>query len=81
VYGTGLIGVHGKATHSPPDGYGGLFEGGKAQLRLVPATTAGKPTTGAHTKGEIYMDSAGSLFVCTASGTPGTWKKINMKLV
>ena len=62
-------------------GYGGQFEGGKAQLKLVPGASAGKPTTGTHTKGEIYMDSAGSLYVCTAGGTSGTWKKVNMKLV
>jgi hypothetical protein len=36
----------------------------------VPKGSAGKPTSGAHTKGEVYMDSAGTLFVCTANGTP-----------
>jgi hypothetical protein len=77
VRGEGNNGVHGKAT----GGYGGLFEGGKAQLRLVPKTTVGKPTTGTHTKGEIYLDSAGTLFVCTANGTPGTWKKVSTTAV
>jgi hypothetical protein len=72
VRGEGTNGVHAKAT----SGYGGLFEGGKAQLRIVPKGSAGKPTSGAHTKGEIYMDSAGALFVCTANGTPGMWKKV-----
>ncbi len=64
-------------------GYGGQFEGGRAQLMLKPGSSAGKPTTGTHTKGEIYMDKAGALFVCTAGdGTSvGTWKKVNMKLV
>ncbi|HET7271110.1 MAG TPA: bZIP transcription factor [Rubrobacter sp.] len=55
-------------------GYGGLFEGGRAQLKLVPASSRGRPT-GAHTKGELYMDSAGSLFVCVKGGTPGAWRK------
>ncbi len=66
-----------------PSGYGGQFEGGKAQLMLKPGGSAGKPTTGTHTKGEIYMDKAGALFVCTAGDgtTVGTWKKVNMKLV
>ncbi len=79
VLGEGRNGVHGKAN----GGYGGLFEGGKAQLMLKPAASAGKPTTGTHTKGEIYMDKAGALFVCTAGDgtTVGTWKKVNMKLV
>ena len=64
-------------------GYGGQFEGGKAQLKLKPGTSAGKPTTGTHTKGEIYMDKAGALFVCTAGEgtTVGTWKKLTMKPV
>ncbi len=63
--------------------YGGKFAGSTAQLMLVPGNSAGKPTTGTHTKGEIYMDSAGALFVCTAGDgtTVGTWKKVNMKLV
>ena len=26
--------------------------------------------------GEIFMDSAASLFVCVAAGTPGTWVKV-----
>jgi hypothetical protein len=72
VQGEGTNGVHAKAT----SGYGGLFEGGKAQLRIVPKGSAGKPTSGAHTKGEVYMDSAGTLFVCMANGTPGTWRKV-----
>jgi hypothetical protein len=61
-------------------GYGGQFEGGRAQLKLKPGGSAGKPT-GVHTKGEIYMDSAATLFVCTASGTPGKWRKVSTTLV
>lgn len=57
-------------------GYGGQFKGGRAQLRLVPGD--GKPR-GAHSKGEIYMDSNASLFVCIKSGIPGTWRKVATK--
>jgi hypothetical protein len=39
-------------------GYGEEFKGGKAQLRLVPGGSAGAPT-GAHSKGELYVDSGG----------------------
>jgi hypothetical protein len=56
--------------------YGGQFEGGSAQLRLVPGSSAGRPTTGDHSIGEIYMDSAAALWVCVASGTPGTWVSV-----
>ena len=78
VLGTGKTGVVGASTG---EGYGGEFKGGKAQLRLQPGSSAGKPTTGPHTKGEIYMDSAGALFVCTADGSPGTWSKITTTLI
>jgi hypothetical protein len=64
-------------------GYGGRFEGGKAQLMLTPGGSAGKPTTGTHSKGEIYMDSRGTLFVCTAGDgtTLGSWRKVNTTAV
>jgi len=57
-------------------GYGAEFNGGKAQLRLVPKSTAGRPKAGAHAKGEIYVDSNGAIFVCVKGGTPGTWRKV-----
>jgi hypothetical protein len=69
------VGVDGVST----SGYGGQFKGGKAQLRFVPAGTTGKPT-GTHTKGEIFMDSAGTLFICVASSTStaaARWKKLS----
>jgi hypothetical protein len=56
-------------------GYGGQFKGGRAQLRLVPGSGAGRPE-GAHSKGELFMDSAGALFVYVNGGTPGTWRKV-----
>jgi hypothetical protein len=64
-------GVDGHSTN----GIGGVFYGGKAQLKLQPSGTAGRPATGQHTKGELFMDSAGVLFVCTADGAPGTWRR------
>jgi hypothetical protein len=70
-------GVYGESA----SGIGGYFKGGRAQLKLEPKATIGKPASGSHSKGEIYMDSKGSLFVCSASGTPGTWRKVTTKLV
>lgn len=69
--GAGVIGYSG-------GGYGGSFSGGLAPLRLQPAATAGAPTTVNHQQGELYVDSAGVLWICTASGTsstPGTFKQ------
>ena len=63
------VGVSGKGK------YCGQFEGGKVQLRLVPGSSAGAPG-GAHSKGEVYMDSAATLWVCVAGGNPATWKKV-----
>jgi hypothetical protein len=76
--GAGVIGrnPNGPGVEGRASVYGGKFAGSRAQLLLVPKTTAGKPTTGAHTKGEISMDSTGALFVCTGGGTPGTWRKV-----
>ena len=45
-------------------------------LRIRPRTVTGSPTTGTWSKGTLIVDSAGNLFVCTADGTPGTWKKV-----
>ncbi|HXW36275.1 MAG TPA: hypothetical protein VEJ87_16990 [Acidimicrobiales bacterium] len=58
------------------NGYGVQAQGGKSQLHLVPAATAGHPTSGEHLHGELFADSSGDLWFCKASGTPGTWKKI-----
>ncbi len=77
---SGGTGVKGVST----SGYAGVFEGGKAQLKLKPAGSAGKPTSGTHAKGEIYMDSAGALFVCVASSTAtaaAKWKKLSATAV
>jgi hypothetical protein len=55
---------------------GGFFAGGAAALHLVPALTAGHPRTGSHLRGDLLMDRTGTLWLCVASGTPGTWHKI-----
>ena len=85
----GKVGVRGKSSiagaaavvgeHSgsgTTSGYGGQFKGARAQVRLVPAGAAGRPTSGTHAKGELYLDSAATLYVCTVGGTPGTWRRL-----
>ena len=76
VYGSNF-GAGPGVTGVAANGYGGQFQGGKAQLKLIPSGTTGRPTTGAHTKGELFMDSAANLYVCTVSGTPGTWRRVS----
>lgn len=48
----------------------------KQSFRINPAGTTGAPTSGTWQAGTIYMDSAGAPWVCTASGTPGTWSAV-----
>jgi hypothetical protein len=67
-----VIGVKGESTN----GYGGHFSGAIAQVKLLPKSNAGRPTTGAHQQGELFLDKSAALFVCTASGTPGTWRRV-----
>lgn len=45
-------------------------------VKLTPAGSTGAPAAGAHTAGELHVDSAGKVFVCTANGTPGTWQQV-----
>jgi hypothetical protein len=69
------IGVRGMSKH----GYGATLQGGRAPLRLLPAETAGAPTSGDHEVGELFVDSNGDLFFCKVKSTPGmpaTWVKI-----
>jgi hypothetical protein len=59
-------------------GYGGDFEGELAPVWLRPSKTQGPPSTGTHNMGELYVDNQGALYFCAASGTPGTWKKVQL---
>lgn len=59
-----------------PNGLGGVFGGGRAQLKLNPNATTGRPTTGTHQTGELFMNSTCELFICSRSGSPGTWRKV-----
>ena len=41
--------------------------------RWMGATENGAPATGPYSKGDFVVDVAGSFWICTAPGTPGTW--------
>jgi hypothetical protein len=77
-FGSTGAGVHGEHFGS---GYGGLFKGGRSQLKLVPSDRSGRPKGGIHSKGEIYMDSNAVLFMCVRGGTPGRWRKVSTSAV
>jgi hypothetical protein len=72
----GATGVLGHATL----GYGLVGIGGAAPLALSPNAGVGPPS-GTHFRGEFYIDGTGSLFLCTATGSPATWVKLSSPLV
>ena len=83
--GSGVLGrnSNGSGVEGSASRYSGKFAGSRAQLMLVPGGSAGKPG-GAHSKGEIYMDSQGTLFVCVASSTAtavAKWQKLSATAV
>jgi hypothetical protein len=41
-----------------------------------PNTLNGPPTSGAWSVGDFWRDQNGAGFICTAAGTPGTWRQI-----
>jgi len=60
-------------------GYGLKASGGLAPLFLVGSGTPGAPTSGAHQVGELFVDSAGTLYYCVTAGT-GTaakWRQVS----
>jgi hypothetical protein len=63
-------GVHGQSA----SGRGGQFAGPAAQIQLVPGTAGTHPTSG-HA-GDLYADSNGRLWFCSAGGAQATWKQI-----
>jgi hypothetical protein len=71
--GSGGSGVYGSST----SGYGLVGSGGRAPLRILPAATAGSPSSGSHQLGEVYVDSAGVIYKCVRAGTPGQWAPVN----
>lgn len=61
---------------SSQEGHGIVANGGIAPLLLQPRGVSGPPFGSGHLKGALVVDSAGQLYVCTASGSPGTWRPV-----
>ena len=47
--------------------------GATGASRYVGATSSGSPTSGTFATGDFVIDQTGIIWICTASGTPGTW--------
>ncbi len=80
--GVGLRGTTGSGTagtFSSSTGKGVSIRADHAQLELRPTTgTRVAPTADAtaHVIGELIRDGAGDLWLCVATGVPGTWRKL-----
>jgi hypothetical protein len=49
--------------------------GSTAGSGYVGGNVTGAPGSGAHLTGDFAIDQGGTIWVCTASGTPGTWQR------
>lgn len=56
-------------------GRGGVFSGGRAQIRLTPSTATAPPTTGC-VRGDLFVDKTGRLWYCKTGGSKPTWKQL-----
>src|SRR5437868_10921321 len=70
VVGNGFIGVTGSGD------VGGFFSGNLAAISLQPQDSAGAPTSGDYSRGDMLVDANGALYLCTAEGNPGTWARL-----
>jgi hypothetical protein len=75
--GTGITG-HGVTAYGGSQGLGAALLGGRAQVQLIPEGSTGAPTTNPHYQGDMWLDNTGVLWVCTATGTPGTFLPVHM---
>jgi len=53
-----------------------LFKATATYQNGAPNTVIGPPTTGERVEGELWKDSLGGWWRCTAAGTPGTWQQV-----
>jgi hypothetical protein len=58
------------------NGVGVYASGATAAVQLGRSSFAGAPTSGSHEAGELVLDANADLYLCKASGTPGTWNLI-----
>jgi len=72
-----VAGLYGAAVHrlDPSTGVAAVgAKNGTGNIRLCGfLSTPGAPTAGAWAAGDVVLDAAGAWWLCTASGSPGTW--------
>ncbi|MFW2333598.1 hypothetical protein [Ilumatobacter sp.] len=50
--------------------------GGRSALYMPPSGSAPPNDTYQHARGEMRVDTSGTLWYCAVSGTPGTWRRL-----
>lgn len=45
---------------------------------INPSSDSSSPSSGTHKAGELTVNASGHLYLCTSSGTPGTWRRISV---
>lgn len=65
--------VPAQATITPAIIASGVGSSSNTPTRYVGGTTAGAPTSGTYVAGDFVVSHDGHIYVCTATGTPGTW--------
>jgi hypothetical protein len=58
----------------------GGVPGAPLSLRIRGGTRSGAPATGTWKAGTFFPDRAGTMWICTADGTPGTWVSSGVQL-
>jgi len=83
AFGPGADGGAGFATTGSGLRYGASLSGTSAPVHLAPpgATTYGAPTRGTFAAGDVYVDSAGLAYICTASSPPARFEMLNNQAV
>lgn len=61
---------------SAPDLEANGLTGAANPTRLVGATASGSPASGTFELADVVIDQTGVVWICTAAGTPGTWKQV-----
>lgn len=51
--------------------------GATAASRWVGGTVSGAPASGTFLTGDFVISQTGTIWICTAGGTPGTWAQVS----
>jgi hypothetical protein len=73
---TGVLTVGVNGTSNGALAVGGLV-GATSAARFVGGTNGAAPASGTFALGDYVIDQTGTIWICTAAGTPGTWTQVS----